>query len=188
MKDINLIAKSLQQKREHQNSGMGQKLLFSILIVLLVGALGYGVLAFLKARLVTKEEAIAQKIKEAAPIVELKKNILVKEQKITQLSEVIDMANAQSILNTKILDGISKVLPEDVFIVNYAVSQAGELNIIGKARDMDSIAYFVHELKESGLFSDVYLSNVSSTISKSSDSNPTGITEYNFSALLTLKK
>lgn len=187
MKDINLISKTQQQKRERQNAGMSQKLGIAILAVLLLGSLGYGILVFLKARLVTKEEAIEQKIKEAAPVVELKKNIQTKQEKINKLSGMVDLVNAQSTINTKILDGISNVMSEDVFIVNYAVSQAGELNVMGKAKDMDSIAYFIYKLKGIGLFSDVYLSNVSNTVSKSS-TNPSELSEYNFSLLLTLKK
>lgn len=187
MKDINLLSQSHQQKRERQNSGMGQKLGIAILVVLTLGGLGYGILAFLQARLASEERAIEQKIKEATPIVELKKDIQVKQEKINQLSEMVDLVMAQSMINTRIFEGISRVMPENVFIVNYALSQSADLSIIGKAKDRDSIAYFIHELKDSGMFSDVYLSNVSVTASKTAETDPSDITEYNFSALLTLK-
>jgi len=188
LKDINLISQSHQQKRERQNSGMGQKLGIAALVVLALGALGYGTLTILQAKIEAKQVAIAQKIKEAAPIVELKNNIQVRQDKINQLSGIVDLVVAQSTFNTRIFDRISSVMPENVFIVNYALSQTGDLNIIGKAKDRDSIAYFIYNLKGSGLFSDVYLSNVSGTASNATESNPTGLTEYNFSALLTMKK
>lgn len=188
LKDINLISQSHQQKRERQNSGMGQKLGIAFLVVLALGALGYGTLAILQARLATKEVAIEQKIKEAAPVVALKKDIQVKQDKINQLTGIVDLVVAQSMLNTRIFEGISSVMPENVFIVNYALSQTGDLNILGKAKDRDSIAYFIYKLKGSGLFSDVYLSNVSGAVSNTTETDPSGLTEYNFSALLTLKK
>lgn len=187
MKDINLISKSTQQKRERQNSGVSHKLGIAILAVLILGMLGYGTLAFLQARLTTQEMALQQKIKESAPIVALKKDIQIKQDKINKLSEVANLVEAQSTFNTRLFEGISKVMPENIFIVNYAVSQNGELNIIGKAKDRDSIAYFIHKLKEIGLFSDVYLSNVSS-VTTNTETNSSGVAEHNFSALLTLKK
>ncbi|SDH92204.1 PilN domain-containing protein [Desulfosporosinus hippei] len=186
MKDINLILKTQQQKRERQNSGMSQKFGIAVIAVLVLGLFGYGILTFLHTRLEKKELAIEQKIAEAAPVVELKKNISAKQEKINKLSGMVDLVASQSTINTRIFEGISSVMPESVFIVNYSVSQTGEFNIIGKAKDMDSIAYFVHELKGNGLFSDVYLSNVSDTTSKNTETRVEP--EYNFSVLLTLKK
>lgn len=189
MKDINLISQSQKQKKEQQNSGLGQKLGIAFLVVLTLGALGYGTLAYLQARLATKEAAIAQKIKDASPIVEVKKDIQTKQDKINQLSGIVDLVVAQSTLNTRLLDGISSVMPENVFAVNYALDQTGNLNIMGKSKDMDSIAYFIHKLKGTGLFSDVYLSNVSSAISNNANNNlNSDSTEYNFAALLTVLK
>ena len=189
MKDINLISQSQRQKKDRQNSGRGQQLGIAFLVVLALGTLGYGTLAFLQVRLARNEVAIEQKIKAASPIVAVKKEIQVKQDKIDQLSGIVDLVVAQSALNTRILDGISSVMPENVFAVNYALDQTGNLNIMGKAKDMDSIAYFISKLKGSRLFSDVYLSNVSSNISNNANSNPNfGLTEFNFAALLTLKK
>lgn len=191
MKDINLISQSRQQKKERQSNGMSQKLGIAFLAVLALGALGYGILAFLQVRLAAKEVAIQQLIKAASPIVELKKDIQVKQDKINQLSGIVDLVVAQSTFNTRIFEGISSVMPESIFIVNYALDQTGNLNIMGKSKDMESIAYFISELKGIGLFSDVYLSNMSSSIISNTNSNPNpnpSLTEYNFAALLTLKK
>lgn len=186
MKDINLISQFHQQKKERQYSGLGQQLGIAVLMVLVLGTLIYGSLAFLQARLVTKEVAIEQRIKAATPIVQVKKDIQVKQGKIEQLSGMVDLVVAQSPINTRLLEGISSVMPDNVFMVSYALNQSGNLNIIGKSKNMDSIAYFIAKLKERGLFSDAYLSNVSSN---SAATNPNaGLTEYNFSALLTLKK
>lgn len=189
MKDINLISQSQQLNKERQNAGIGQQLGIAFLIVLAIGILGYGALAFLQGRLATKEVAIEQKIKEAAPVVALKSDIQIKQNKINQLSGIVDLVMAQSTFNTRILEGISSVMPETVFIVNYAIDQTGNLNIMGKSQDMDSIAFFIYELKGSGLFSDVYISNVSSTNSNNAKTNlDSALTEYNFAALLTLEK
>lgn len=189
MKDINLISQSHQQKKDRQQSGIGLQLGIAILVVLALGALGYGILAFLQGRLATKEMAIAQKIKAATPIVALKSDIQVKQDKINQLSGMVDLVVAQSAFNTRLFDGISSVMPENVFMVNYALDQTGNLNIMGKSKDMDSIAYFISKLKGTGLFSDVYLSNVSSNNSNKANTNPnSSSTEYNFAALLALKK
>ena len=189
MKDINLISQSHQQKKGRQNSGIGQQLGIAFLVVLALGMLGYGVLAFLQGGLATKEVAIQQKIKDGAPIVAVKRDIQVKQDKIDQLSGIVDLVAAQSTFNTRILDGISSVMPENVFTVSYALDQTGNLNIMGKSKDMESIAYFIFKLKGTGLFSDVYISNVSSTVSDKANPNPdSGSTGYNFAALVTLKK
>lgn len=188
MKDINLISGSGQKKSEDQDSGRSKKLGAVILAVLLTGMLGYGGMAFLQERLEKKEAAIKQKIKEAEPIVELKRNIAGRQEKINKLSGIVDLLNAQTTINTRIFEGIASVMPEKIFIVNYAVSQQGELNILGKAKDMDSIAYFVHELKNKGLFANVYLSNVSNVINNNANAAQPEAAEFNFSILLTLKK
>lgn len=186
MKDINLISQFHKQRQKDQIPGMGRQLGIAFLAFFAIGLLAYGTLAFLQARLTAKEAAIEQQIKAASPIVEVKKNIQDKQNKITQLSGIVDLVSAQSKLNTRIWDGISKAMPENVFMVNYAIDQSGNLNIMGKAKDMDSIAYFISKLKASGLFSDVYLSNVSSgSVTKNLNSGPT---EYNFAAQLTLEK
>ena len=189
MKDINLISQSHQQKKDRQNSGIGQQLGIVFLVVLTLGMLGYGILAFLQVRLATKEVAIEQKIKAAAPIVALKRDIQLKQDKIDQLSGMVNLVVAQSAFNTRVFEGISSVMPENVFMVSYALDQTGNLNIMGKSKDMDSIAYFISKLKGTGLFSDVYLSNVSSNSSNTANTNPnSGSTGYNFAALLSLKK
>ena len=187
MKDINLISKFQQQKKERQNSGIGQQLRIVFLVVLVLAGIGYGILAFLQVRLGTKEVAIEQKIKAASPIVALKKDIQIKQDKINQLSGIADLVEAQSTLNTRILDHISSVMPENIFMVNYTLDQTGTLNIMGKSKDMDSIAYFISKLKGTRLFSDVYLSNASISNNVNNSPNP-GATEYNFAALLTLIK
>ena len=186
MKDINLISQFHQQKKERQYSGIGQQLGIAVLVVLALGALVYGSLAFLQVRLATKELAVEQRIKAASPIVEVKRDIQVKQGKIEQLSGMVDLVVAQSTVNTRLLEGISSVMPEDVFMVSYELNQSGDLNIMGKSKTMDSIAYFIAKLKDSGLFSGAYLSNVSSN-NAATNSNA-GVIEYNFSALLTLKK
>lgn len=188
MKDINLISRSRQEKKERLSSGLGQQLGIAFLVILVLGALGYGVIALLQIRLESKEAAIEQKIKAASPIVAVKKDIQDKQNKISQLSEVVDLVVARSVLNTRILDGISGVMPENVFMVNYALDPTGQLNIIGKSKDMESIAYFIAKLKDSGLFSDVYLSNISNSKVNSNTETNSGTTEYNFSVVLTLKK
>ncbi|EGW40343.1 PilN domain-containing protein [Desulfosporosinus sp. OT] len=188
MKDINLISQSQQQKKDRQNSGISLQLGIAFLVVLALGMVGYGILTFLEVRLAAKEMAIEQQIKAASPIVTVKKEIQGKQDKINQLSGIVDLVSARSTLNTRVLDGISSVMPENVFIVNYALDQTGNLNIIGKSKDMDSIAYFIAKLKGSGLFSNVYLGNVGgSTNSGNTDPNAE-TTEYNFAAILTLEK
>lgn len=186
MKDINLLSQSRQQKKEGRISGIGQQLGIVFVIVLALGMISYGVLIFLKVRLAAKEAAIEQQIKAASSIVQVKKDIQSKKDKANQLSGMVDLVNAQSIINTRILDGIASVMPENVFMVNYALNQTDQLNIIGKSKDMDSIAYFIAKLKASGLFSDVYLSTVSGSTDSKDKNSPT--TDYNFAALLTLGK
>ena len=75
MKDINLISQSNQQKKERQISGIGQQLGIAFLVVLALGALGYGILALLQSRLATKELVAQQQIKAATPIVAVKRDI-----------------------------------------------------------------------------------------------------------------
>ena len=186
MKDINLISQFQQQKKDPQISVLSRRLGIACLIVLAISLLSYGVLAFLQFRLGTKETLMQKTIKEAIPIVTLKNNIRDKQNSINQLSKIVDLVTARSIIDTKILDGIAKVMPDNVFLVNYSVDQSGNLNIMGKSKDMDSIAYFISKLKGTGLFSNVYLSNLSG--GSSNGNQNVGSSGYNFAVLLTLVK
>lgn len=184
MKDINLLSLN-DQKNEREYIAIGKQLGIVLSAVLLVSLIGYGTLAIFQWKLAANEVVIEQRITAASPILLLKKDLQVKQDKANQLSGIIVTMDANTTINTRITDGIAGVMPENIFLLNYAVDKTGNLNLLGKSKDMDSIAYFVSKLKGIGLFSDVYLSNISSNNSDSSNSEST---DYNFTALLKLKK
>ncbi|MDR3543322.1 MAG: PilN domain-containing protein [Desulfosporosinus sp.] len=183
MKDINLLSLN-DQKNEREFMAIGKLMVIVFAAILLVSLIGYGTLDLIQWKYTAEEVAIEQRIRIASPIVLVKKDLQVKQEKVKQLSGIIDTMDANTTLNTRITDGIAGVMPDNIFLLNYAVDKSGKLNLLGKSKDMDSIAYFVAKLKGTGLFSDVYLSNISSNTSDSSNSGSSG---YNFSALLKLK-
>jgi len=184
LKDINLLSLK-DQKKEREYMAIGKLLGIVVLAVLVVSLLGYGTLALFQSKLAADEVLIELRITAASPILTVKKDMQVKQDKINQITGIIGTMDANTTINTRITDGIAGVMPDNIFLLNYAVDKSGSLNLVGKSKDMDSIAYFVSKLKGTGLFSDVYLSNISSN---NSDSSNSGSADYNFSALLKLKK
>lgn len=184
MKDINLLSQA-KDKHERKYLAIGKQLGIVFSAVLILALIAFGTIALLQSKLSADEVVLAKKITAYSPILTVKKDIQVKQEKITQLSGIISIMASNTTVNTKIIDGVAAVMPEPVFIINYAGDKLGNLTISGKSKDMDSIAYFVAKLKGIGLFSDVYLSNLSNNNSDTSNSGSAG---YNFSAQLKLNK
>lgn len=185
MKDINLLSQVNEDKNENKNLAIGKQLSVVFASVLLLTLIAFISIALIQSKLAADEAVLAQKIAAYTPILTVKKDIQVRQDKIGQLSEIIGIMTSNTTVNTKIIEGVAAVMPEPVFIINYAGDKLGNLTISGKAKDMDSIAYFVSKLKGIGLFSDVYLSNLSNNNSETANSKSEG---YNFSAFLKLSK
>ncbi|MEA4901302.1 PilN domain-containing protein [Desulfitobacterium sp.] len=183
MRDINLLQS--ERKSDRGYFKYIKPLYFILAGVLLVSLATYGVLMFIDGRTQTNEKAVAQKIITYSDIETEKKEIQTKQDKITQMSGIIQTIVAGTTINTRILDGVSGVMPENVFIVNYAADKSGNLNLVGKSQDMSNIAYFIYKLKGTGLFTDVSLTSISGSKGNNSNSE-TGI--YDFTAVLKLKK
>ena len=184
MKDINLLSLN-DQKKEREYMAIGKLLVIVLVVVLLVSFIVYGTLSLMQWRLAKDEVSIEQRIKAASSILSVKKDIQVKQDKANQLAAIINTMETNSTINTRITDGIAGTMPDNIFLLNYSVDKSGNINLMGKSKDMDSIAYFVSKLKGVGLFSDVYLSNISSN---NSDSSSSGSADYSFTALVKLKK
>lgn len=183
MNDINLLQD--EQKSQHGYQVFVRPSMIILAGVLLVSLLSCGILALIEWKISMDEKAIDQKIRTYAALETEKKDIQVKQEKIDQMSSLIKTVVANTTINTHILDGVAGVMPENVFMLNYSVDKSGNLNLVGKSKDMNNIAYFVYKLKGTGLFTDVSLTNINNT--KGSNSN-SGADIYDFTAVLKLKR
>lgn len=159
MKDINLY---FVNKKERKKKGF-----FSEKIIILAGLLGMVVLGgayyFLNQEIEAKNSevsAIQTQINGFSQVRKVKESISTYEKKIKTMSNVIQSITSKSVINTVLFQKMSKLMPEDIFLENYSVSNAGELKIQGKSKNNDSIAYFLQKLDESKMFSEVKIQSI----------------------------
>ncbi|MBF0517243.1 MAG: PilN domain-containing protein [Nitrospirae bacterium] len=103
-----------------------------------------------KAEKTRQLEALKNKIKD---VDELEKKI----KTINDNKKVIEQLKASQSTPVKVLDEISKLLPDNVWLTKMTISEQG-LSLSGTAEKNDDVVIFVNNLKNSKLFNNVYLS------------------------------
>lgn len=158
MKDINLYSKKKEKKQLNTNR---VTLLISIVIVIAVITVGSFVyLNVLISDCNEKIEVTDEKIESFSKITETKKSINQYNEKIERISKVMESLSNKSLINTSLLQKISKLMPEDMFLLSYSVLKNNELKFIGKSKDKNSIAYFIKKLEELKMFKKIKINTI----------------------------
>ena len=182
MYDINLLphAKNQGEKRESLGRLSVAAIAFASIILLAGGV--YGILHYLESNVLKEQQELDGKVKVYTTINETKKNIRQREDKVKRMSGVMEAATKDSVLNTRLLERISAISPENVFLMNYSVAKAGDINLSGRSKDRESIAHYLYTLRETGLFSEVSVKSITTNASEGGKS-----ADYSFTASLKLK-
>ncbi|MCG6552491.1 MAG: PilN domain-containing protein [Candidatus Magnetominusculus sp. LBB02] len=158
---INLLPSDGKAKRRKKPPA-AVPLLYAITVLVLIislagGGFGYKILSDrLSAAQKEKTEKTAQleALKKKTKDVEaLEKTI----KTITDNKKVIEQLKANQSTPVRVLDEISRLLPDNVWLTRMNVTEQG-LTLSGVAKKNDDVVIFVNHLKDSKLFINVYLS------------------------------
>lgn len=181
MRDINLLPSIVDGKKKSLRDG---RVYVLIAVVVLIPVMVFGYLfLFLNPEI----EMIGENTKQLnANILKYSKVNIVKDEKVQleahtlALTNILERVDKQQNVHTDILDSVTKLMPENVFAVNYAISNKS-ITMNCRALTEESIAYFLRSVKESNLYSNVTFSGI--TKNKTTE----GIAQdYSFSLLLEL--
>lgn len=183
MRDINLLpkAKSASVKKDKTNRLVHTIIIFFAIAMLSFAA--FGVLHYLEDNDSKNDQAAGARIKKYSTVYETKKNIAQHQNRVKSMNDVLSAQAKGNPSNILILDSITKAMPDDVFAVSYAVSAAEGVSMTCISKEKESAAYFLYNLKQTGVFSDIKILNLSSKTDEKGNSQ-----ENMFALTLKLKK
>ena len=164
MKDLNFF--SSYSKKNNKKSFDKSIILYSFVILILIGILSYGLYNFISIRKLNHEiEALkgeAEAKNQSAKIkVALKKQqeINAYKESISKLSVLDKYVCDRDVVNEILLGDIRVNMPADLFSDSIVISQ-DNIRIEGKSKDKESIAQFQHNLRDLESFEQVFISQV----------------------------
>lgn len=183
MKDINFI-----YKKKVKDNQLKVKRLIIFMLIFSIAIISSFYCLTIKVKQIKGEcVSIKGNLNKFDEVILIKKSIDGYNQKVNYMTKVLDSVSETSIINTKILREVSSVMPSAVYLSNYAVSDRGEINLMGQSKDNDSIAYYVHELKNISMFSEVSLRSVTKIEDNNYDEKKS-ISQYHFNVFVKIKK
>ncbi|MCQ1529807.1 PilN domain-containing protein [Lutispora saccharofermentans] len=161
MKDLNFF--SSYSKKNNKKSFDKSIILYSFVILILIGVLSYGLYNFISIKKLNHDiEALkieAEAKNQGAKIkVTLKKQqeINAYKESISKLSVLDKYVRDRDVVNEILLGDIGVNIPADLFLDSMVISQ-DNIRIEGKSKDKESIAQFQHNLKGIERFEQVFV-------------------------------
>ncbi|MEO5359009.1 MAG: PilN domain-containing protein [Nitrospirota bacterium] len=130
-----------------------------------------------KAEKTKQIEALRKKIKEV-------ETLEAKIKSINDNKKVIEQLKNNQSTPVKVLDEISKLLPDNVWLIKMSINEQ-DLSLSGTAEKNDDVVSFVNNLKSSKLFTNVYL-NKSQSGAISMGAGRADLAVYNFEMKMTI--
>ncbi|MBF0458148.1 MAG: PilN domain-containing protein [Nitrospirae bacterium] len=158
---INLLPSDGKAKRRKKPPAAIPLVYAATVLVLVVSlaAAGFGYKMLSNALDMAQKEK-AEKTKQLEVLKAKTKDVEALEAKIKTINEnkkVIELLKANQSTPVKVLDEISKLLPDNVWLIKMSITEQG-LQLSGTAKKNDDVVIFVNNLKNSKLFNNVYLS------------------------------
>ncbi len=171
-KDINLLPKEYFNKKKLRYKALTISLTF---ILILSSASGYYYYLLNKIEKVNQEKIrVESRIKDLTRTRNEQDIFLALENRVDaklKLLKSIEENNASLVIITSIVE---KNLPKDITFLNMNSNSDGNITISGVSGSNASIAQFIHNLKETNFFGDVFVSNITKN-------NISGMNHYSFS-------
>jgi len=160
MKDINLLPGLENAKK---SSFRDTKVILVGSLVVLIPLLVFGYLyLLLNPEIASIEEENRQLdvlIQKYAEVNSVKQEKTAIDVHVTALTAILDLTNRQQNIHTGLLDDVTELMPAEVFAINYSFV-AGSMTMNCRSLSEESIAYFLRNLKESGLYQHVSFSGI----------------------------
>jgi len=157
--DISLLPKEIEKKKEQEVRDRllrrGGLVFLAVSLLLAVGAFVYSLT--LNSQLSNLEQNITSEISKISSLSEIELNAKDLELRVGVLTKIID----QKIYFSRLLSTLTKAVPADVTIVELTVPSEEAIAVSGTSRSYVSLARFLLNLKEAGLFKMVELRSVS---------------------------
>lgn len=172
MKDINLLDTHVKTSRNSNHKNLW--IIIVCILMLLLGS-AYAFLEYSLYQMNQEKAEIDSMIQQKSVVEETKEDIRVKTQKIEAMSSVIDTASRNAVINTKMFQVLAANMPDTIFLSDYSFNDDGQINLMGKSSDNDSMAFFIYKLKGTNLFEDVNIKSI-----QNNKNEETNQENYNF--------
>lgn len=149
----------LPLKRKKRPKPLPSYLVIMILVTVIVGIIMAYLTFFFSARLSDKKNQFAANEKKIAELKEMIKAVEDFEKRnktFKERNDIIEQLSRNKSLPVKILDEFSALLPTGVWLQTMSVS-AGAVNLEGYGFTNNDIVAYVDNIKNSPLFTEVYL-------------------------------
>jgi len=149
----------LPLKRKKKPKPLPSYLVIMILVTVIVGIIMAYLTFFFSSRLSDKKNQFAANEKKIAELKEMIKAVEDFEKRnktFKERNDIIEQLSRNKSLPVKILDEVSALLPAGVWLQTMSVS-AGTMNLEGYGFTNNDIVSYVDNIKNSPLFTEVYL-------------------------------
>ncbi|MDP4093532.1 MAG: PilN domain-containing protein [Bacillota bacterium] len=187
MYDINLLQKKKKQSKYSFITDRVKILLACMVGAAFILAASTGIVMLLDSNYKKDNDQLNKHIATMSSINKVKQDLSQKQAKSARMTAFAKAVSAYTQANTQLFDSISKTMPDNIFFLNYSLSADGDINISGKSKDRESVAYFLYNLNQTGAFSDASIKSITSN-SSSNNGKAAEITDYSFTITLKIKK
>ncbi len=149
----------LPVKRKKKPKPLPSFLVIMVLVTVIVGIIMAYLTFFFSARLTDRKNQVAANEKKIAELKEMIKAVEDFEKRnktFQERNDIIEQLSRNKSLPVKILDEFSALLPNGVWLQTMSVS-AGTINLEGYGFTNNDIVAYVDNIKNSPLFTEVYL-------------------------------
>jgi len=183
-KDLNLLPlEVLNRRRAKQRTRMMSLLLiFTILACLL----GVQTLFIKKNSLENKKTDIIRQINGFNEVSALEKTLTTEKQSVASFQEVLNTAGNSPELYRDALDRLEKDMPEDVFILEMSLTGEKISAKCAASKEM-VVADLIRKLKDSGMFADVFVSEITNSQKDVTAKNQDNV-NFNISCTIQVQK
>ncbi|GAA0179244.1 hypothetical protein SH2C18_21490 [Clostridium sediminicola] len=165
MKDFNFFDYLLKEKKKRNIKVINIVILVSVIctVMLVAYLINFGIIKKLNSEIAKNEVAIKSKnYGETQNAISEKEKML---KVINEYSEIVGGINSLIInsdrINKDLLLSINKTIPQNI-ILNYISLNSTYIFLEGISTSRQGIAEFEYNLKNTGLFSDIHINNISS--------------------------
>ena len=162
---LNLIP----SKNAYKKQGISRTAVAAVLaLIVFIGCMTSYAVAFLKNdRLLSEETVLLQNISKYSEVKKIKDELNKTTEWVQNAEKAASINESMSIPAHTLIEVLASCMPEKVFAVTFSASQDGNILINGRTKDSVSIAVFLRNVKDCGVFKDAEVSNISAQTSES---------------------
>ena len=157
--DISLLPKEIERKKEQEARDRllrrGGLVFLTVSLLLALGVFVYSLT--LNSQLSDLEQDIASEMSKIASLSELELSVKDLEARVGVLTKVFN----EKLYFSRLLSTLTRAVPADVAVVELTAPSEEAISVSGTSRSYVSLAKFLLNLKENGLFGVVELRSVS---------------------------